>query len=272
MRYLRSAAHNRSQSPARLFPDDAACAANPGQKGSRPATGLFAPMCQAAGEPCPLRKSSWRPCAAASAAVTASMVETVMARSHTPLSVWFWSAYLVSSQTPGVAPAVQLRQVRPAVGATRLIFETPQAPRGDGAPGSRTGSRAAGPVARSQTGLRDARQSGRGSTIRSLPQVEVSPARSAGTKLTSEGGALCRRGFGLRHRAYRSAELLLCHGVRRWPGTSLRRPTGGQRSACQARLNTSPSLRSAGRRGEPIISSLCLSAAIRTMDRPLSVF
>ena len=32
-----------------------------------------------------------------------------MARSHTPLSVWFWSAYLVSSQTPGVS-AVQLRR------------------------------------------------------------------------------------------------------------------------------------------------------------------
>ena len=26
-----------------------------------------------------------------------------MARSHTPLSVWFWSAYLVSSQTPGMS-------------------------------------------------------------------------------------------------------------------------------------------------------------------------
>ena len=32
-----------------------------------------------------------------------------MARSHTPLSVWFWSAYLVSSQTPGMS-AVQLRR------------------------------------------------------------------------------------------------------------------------------------------------------------------
>jgi hypothetical protein len=32
-----------------------------------------------------------------------------MARSHTPLSVWFWSAYLVSSQTPGMS-AVQLQR------------------------------------------------------------------------------------------------------------------------------------------------------------------
>jgi hypothetical protein len=36
-------------------------------------------------------------------------VGTVMARSHTPLSVWFWSAYLVSSQTPGMS-AVQLQR------------------------------------------------------------------------------------------------------------------------------------------------------------------
>ena len=32
-----------------------------------------------------------------------------MAGSHTPLSVWFWSAYLMSSQTPGVS-AVQLQR------------------------------------------------------------------------------------------------------------------------------------------------------------------
>ena len=40
---------------------------------------------------------------------TGLTVGTVMARSHTPLSVWFWSAYLVSSQTPGMS-AVQLRR------------------------------------------------------------------------------------------------------------------------------------------------------------------
>ena len=30
---------------------------------------------------------------------------TVMERTRTPLSVWFWAAYLVSSHTPGISPA-----------------------------------------------------------------------------------------------------------------------------------------------------------------------
>lgn len=34
---------------------------------------------------------------------------TVMERSHTPLSIWFWAAYLVSSQTPGMS-AVQFQR------------------------------------------------------------------------------------------------------------------------------------------------------------------
>jgi len=32
-----------------------------------------------------------------------------MERSHTPLSVWFWAAYLVASQTPGMS-AVQFQR------------------------------------------------------------------------------------------------------------------------------------------------------------------
>lgn len=36
---------------------------------------------------------------------------TVMERSHTPLSVWFWAAYLVSSQTPGMSAAQFQRQI-----------------------------------------------------------------------------------------------------------------------------------------------------------------
>jgi hypothetical protein len=57
-----------------------------------------------------------------------------MARSRTPLSVWFWSAYLVSSQTPGMS-AVQLQR---QLGLSRYetAFQILQAPRGDGAPGS----------------------------------------------------------------------------------------------------------------------------------------
>ncbi len=36
-------------------------------------------------------------------------VGTVMERSHTPLNVWFWAAYLVASQTPGMS-AVQFQR------------------------------------------------------------------------------------------------------------------------------------------------------------------
>jgi transposase-like protein len=37
------------------------------------------------------------------------MAGTVMERSHTPLSIWFWAAYLVASQTPGMS-AVQFQR------------------------------------------------------------------------------------------------------------------------------------------------------------------
>ena len=40
---------------------------------------------------------------------TGLTVGTVMKRSRTPLSVWFWAAYLVDSQTPGIS-AVQLQR------------------------------------------------------------------------------------------------------------------------------------------------------------------
>ena len=46
------------------------------------------------------------------------LVGTVMERSHTPLSVWFWAAYLVASQTPGMS-AVQFQR---QLGLTR--YET----------------------------------------------------------------------------------------------------------------------------------------------------
>src|SRR3954454_19812616 len=49
---------------------------------------------------------------------TGLTVGTVMERSHTPLSVWFWAAYLVASQTPGMS-AVQFQR---QLGLTR--YET----------------------------------------------------------------------------------------------------------------------------------------------------
>jgi hypothetical protein len=40
---------------------------------------------------------------------TGLTVGTVMERSHTPLSIWFWAAYLVASHTPGMS-AVQFQR------------------------------------------------------------------------------------------------------------------------------------------------------------------
>jgi len=40
---------------------------------------------------------------------TGLTVGTVMERSHTPLSTWFWAAYLVATQTPGMS-AVQFQR------------------------------------------------------------------------------------------------------------------------------------------------------------------
>ena len=39
------------------------------------------------------------------------MADTVMKDSHTPLSVWFWGAYLVATQTPGQSALQFQRQL-----------------------------------------------------------------------------------------------------------------------------------------------------------------
>jgi hypothetical protein len=91
----------------RLFPDEAACAAY--LEKARWKDGFVCPSCQAAGEPFRfanrpgvLRCRKCRENARLS-------VGTVMERSHTPLSTWFWAAYLVASQTPGMS-AVQFQR------------------------------------------------------------------------------------------------------------------------------------------------------------------
>ena len=89
------------------FPDDAACAAY--LEKARWSDGFVCPHCQAAGEPFRFANRPGVLRCRKCRRDTGLTVGTVMARSHTPLSVWFWSAYLVSSQTPGVS-AVQLRR------------------------------------------------------------------------------------------------------------------------------------------------------------------
>src|SRR5580693_8823687 len=85
----------------RLFPDDAACAAY--LEKARWSDGFVCPHCQAAREPFRFANRPGVLRCRTCRRDTGLMVGTVMAGSDTPLSVWFWSAYLMSSQTPGVS-------------------------------------------------------------------------------------------------------------------------------------------------------------------------
>ena len=78
----------------RLFPDDAACAAY--LEKARWSDGFVCPHCQAAGDPFRFANRPGVLRCRKCRRDTGLTVGTVMARSHTPLSVWFWSAYLVS--------------------------------------------------------------------------------------------------------------------------------------------------------------------------------
>ena len=91
----------------RLFPDDAACAEY--LEKARWGDGFVCPHCGVTGEPF---RISTRPGVLACRKCrrqTGLTVGTVMERSHTPLSTWFWAAYLVASQTPGMS-AVQFQR------------------------------------------------------------------------------------------------------------------------------------------------------------------
>jgi transposase-like protein len=91
----------------RLFPNEAACAAY--LERTRWSNGFVCHRCGTAGEP---YRISTRPgvlrCRKCRCD-TSLTVGTVMERTHTPLSVWFWAAYLVTSQTPGMS-AVQFQR------------------------------------------------------------------------------------------------------------------------------------------------------------------
>jgi transposase-like protein len=91
----------------RLFPDEAACAAY--LERARWDDGFICPQCGVADEP---RYISTRPGVLRCRHCrrdTSLTAGTVMERTHTPLSVWFWAAYLVASQTPGMS-AVQFQR------------------------------------------------------------------------------------------------------------------------------------------------------------------
>ena len=91
----------------RLFPDDAACAAY--LEKARWGDGFACPHCGTAGEPFHFENRPGVLRCRKCRQNTGLTVGTVMERSHTPLNVWFWAAYLVASQTPGMS-AVQLHR------------------------------------------------------------------------------------------------------------------------------------------------------------------
>lgn len=91
----------------RLFPDEVACATY--LERARWCDGFACRHCGMADEPyrfanrCGVLRC--RHCGRD----TSLTAGTVMERTHTPLSVWFWAAYLVASQTPGMS-AVQFQR------------------------------------------------------------------------------------------------------------------------------------------------------------------
>lgn len=90
-----------------LFPDEAACAAY--LEHARWSNGFICPRCGVADEP---RYISTRPKVLRCRHCrrdTSLTAGTIMERTHTPLSIWFWAAYLVASHTPGMS-AVQFQR------------------------------------------------------------------------------------------------------------------------------------------------------------------
>ncbi len=91
----------------RLFPDDAACAEY--LEKARWGDGFVCPHCGVTGEPFRIATRPGVLACRKCRRQTGLTVGTVMERSHTPLSIWFWAAYLVASQTPGMS-AVQFQR------------------------------------------------------------------------------------------------------------------------------------------------------------------
>ncbi len=93
----------------RLFPNDAACAAY--LEKARWGDGFVCPHCHAAREPFRFANRPGVLRCRKCRRDTGLTVGTVMERTHTPLSMWFWAAYLVASQTPGMSATQFQRQV-----------------------------------------------------------------------------------------------------------------------------------------------------------------
>ena len=115
----------------RLFPDDAACAAY--LEKARWGDGFACPHCGTAGEPFHFENRPGVLRCRKCRQNTGLTVGTVMERSHTPLNVWFWAAYLVASQTPGMSAVQFQRQQYWSFALRDGLSNSPQAPLGHGA-------------------------------------------------------------------------------------------------------------------------------------------
>lgn len=91
----------------RMFPNEAACATY--LEHARWDGGFVCQHCGKAGAPYRLATRPGVLRCRKCRRETHLTAGTVMARTHTPLSVWFWAAYLVTSQTPGMS-AVQFQR------------------------------------------------------------------------------------------------------------------------------------------------------------------
>ncbi len=100
----------------RMFPDDAACARY--LEAIRWRDGFACSKCGIAAEPFRFANRPGVLRCKGCKRDTALTAGTVMERTHTPLSTWFWAAFLIASLTPGMS-AVQLQR---QLGLTR--YET----------------------------------------------------------------------------------------------------------------------------------------------------
>ena len=90
----------------KMFPDDAACAEY--LESLRWRDGFRCPKCSNTAVPTRIAKPGVLRCKACKRDISL-MAGTVMERTHMPLSIWFWAAYLVATPTPGMS-AVQLQR------------------------------------------------------------------------------------------------------------------------------------------------------------------
>ena len=90
-----------------LFPDESACATY--LERARWSSGFICPHCEYSSEPYRITTRPGVLRCRKCRRDTRLTAGTVMEGTHMPLSVWFWTAYLVTSQTPGIS-AVQFQR------------------------------------------------------------------------------------------------------------------------------------------------------------------